>query len=92
MADRQPFSGTIEINGTSYPFRGAYGAQNDSSNARLAWSAQVDGLSLEPGSGVVAYPGGYQGANAGAVTFFVQDHFQGRVRLRDFEARNGAAR
>ena len=92
MADVQPLSGTIDIEGTSYPFRGIFGAENDAGGARLAWSAEVDGLGLLPGSGVVAYPGGYQGANVRAVTFFVQDHFQGRVRLREFESRNGIAR
>ncbi|QHJ00869.1 hypothetical protein GT347_24505 [Xylophilus rhododendri] len=92
MSDRQPISGTLEIEGSQYPFRGAYGPQIESGGGRLAWSAEVDGLGLLPGSGLVAYPGGYKGANARAVTYFVQDHFQGRVRLRDFEARNGAER
>lgn len=90
MSLRQPFSGTIEIKGASYAVRGAYGPQTDSAGARLAWDAEVDGLSLLPGAGVVAVPGGYQGVNTRAVIFFVQDHFQGRVRLRDFDQRNGA--
>jgi hypothetical protein len=92
LAEPKPFSGAIEVNGTSYPFHGAYGPQDESAGARLAWNAEVEGLSLQPGSGLVAYPGGYQGANPRAVSLFVQDHFQGRIRLRDFEARNGVAR
>lgn len=90
MSPRQPLSGTIEIQGASYAVRGEYGPQTESAGARLAWDAEVDGLGLAAGSGVVAVAGGYLGVNHRAVLCFVQDHFQGRKRLRDFDLRIGA--
>ncbi|MCZ2495458.1 hypothetical protein GN316_01695 [Xylophilus sp. Kf1] len=83
MSDRKPFSGTIEIEGGSYPFRGSYKRmETEPRGVRFGWNAEVDGLGLLPADRELALPSGYPGINDRMVTIFVQDYFQGLVRLR----------
>lgn len=83
MADRKPFSGTIEIEGSSYPFRGSYKRMEiEPRGVRFGWDAEVDGLGLPSADRELALPAGYPGINDRMVTMFVQDYFQGQVRLR----------
>lgn len=87
LADRKPFSGTIEIEGVRYPFRGGYKCMEiEPRGVRFGWNAEVDGLGLNPADRELALPTGYPGINDRMVTMFVQDYFQGLVRLRALQA------
>lgn len=88
MAERQPFSGSIDIEGKSYPFSGAYSKMElEPRGARFGWNAVIEGLDLPPADRVIAIPQGYPGINPRMVTVFVQDYFQGLVRLRALDPR-----
>lgn len=52
---------------------------------RFGWNAEVDGLGLTSADREVALPAGYPGINDRMVTVFVQDYFQGLIRLRALE-------
>lgn len=83
MADRKPFSGTIEIEGAKYPFRGSYKRMEiEPRGVRFGWNAEVDGLGLVSVDRELALPTGYPDINDRLVTMFVQDYFQGLIRLR----------